>query len=109
MTVQIPRGVDIELGSGNVFADLGLPDADKLSLKSALVIEIVKVVRALELTDRDAAQRLDITEEQMAALQHGEFAFLSDRRLMDCLNRLGYDIELVLRPSAQPVGCLRLA
>jgi predicted XRE-type DNA-binding protein len=109
MTVQIPRGVDVELGSENVFADLGLPDADKLSLKSALVIEIAKVVHTLELTSQEAAQRLDITEEQVAALLQGEFAFLSDRRLMDCLNRLGYDIELVLRPSAAPVGCLRLA
>jgi predicted XRE-type DNA-binding protein len=109
MTLQIPHGVNVELGSGNVFADLGLPDADKLDLKSGLVIEIAKVVRLRCLAPHEAAHRLGITEEQLAALLRGEFAFLSDRRLMDCLNRLGYDIELVLRPSAEPIGCLRLA
>ena len=38
-------GVEIEMGSGNVFADLGLPDADKLKIKSGLVIEITKAMR----------------------------------------------------------------
>lgn len=109
MTLQVPKGVDIEFGSGNVFADLNLPDADKLDLKSGLVIEIIRVVRALGLTTSEAAERLAITESQFIGMLQGKFATLSDRRLMECLNRLGYDIELVLRPSAASVGCLCLA
>ena len=38
-------GIAFEMGSGNVFADLGLPDADKLKIKSGLVIEITKAMR----------------------------------------------------------------
>ena len=73
--VRTIDGIEIEMGSGNVFADLGLPDADKLKIKSGLVIEITKAMR----------------------------------KLMDCLNRLGYDIEIKVRPAADPVGHLMLA
>jgi hypothetical protein len=39
----------------------------------------------------------------------GDFANLSERKLMDCLNRLGYDIEIRVRPTAEQVGQLKLA
>ncbi|MFA7496520.1 MAG: XRE family transcriptional regulator [Acidithiobacillus sp.] len=40
---------------------------------------------------------------------HGDFTNLSERKLMDCLNRLGYDIEIKVRPAAEPLGHLTLA
>jgi len=109
MTLQVPNGVNIEFGSGNVFADLNLPDADKLNLKSGLVIEIIRVARVLGLTPAESAERLAISESQFVGMLQGEFATFSDRRLMECLNLLGYDIELVPRPSAASIGCLHLA
>lgn len=39
----------------------------------------------------------------------GDFSNLSERKLMDCLNRLGYDIEIKVRPAAEPVGQVTLA
>ena len=81
-------------GSGNVFADLGLPDAEKLKIKSGLVIEITKAIRRLNLTQAEAAERMGITQPKVSALLRGEFSNLSERKLMDCLNRLGYDIEI---------------
>ncbi|MBA3006842.1 MAG: XRE family transcriptional regulator, partial [Desulfocapsa sp.] len=50
MAKQIIDGVEFEISSGNVFADLGLPNAEKLQIKSGLVIEISKAVRKLGLT-----------------------------------------------------------
>ncbi len=47
--------IELEMGSGNLFADLGLPDADKLKIKSGLVIEITKAMRRLNLTQKAAA------------------------------------------------------
>jgi predicted XRE-type DNA-binding protein len=102
------RGVDVEIGSGNVFADLDLPNADKLKIKSGLAIEITKAVRKLGLTQQQAAQRMNLTQPKVSALLRGEFSNLSERKLMDCLNRLGYDIEIRVKPASESVGHMRL-
>ena len=103
------RGIEIEMGSGNVFADLGLPDADKLKIKSGLVIEITKAMRKLGLTQKAAAERMGIPQPKVSTMLRGDFTNLSERKLMNCLNRLGYDIEIKVRPAAEPLGHLMLA
>ena len=67
----------------------GLPDADKLKIKSGLVIEITKAVRKLGLTQDEAARRMGITQPKVSGMLRGDFTNLSERKLMDCLNRLG--------------------
>ena len=101
--------IEVEMGSGNVFADLRLPDAEKLKIKSGLVIEITKAIRRLKLTQKAAAEKMGIPQPKVSAMLHGDFSNLSERKLMDCLNRLGYDIEIKLKPSIEPVGHLILA
>jgi len=102
-------GVEIEASSGNVFADLGLPGPDKLKIKSGLTIEIAKAIRALGLTQAEAARRIGLTQPKVSALLQGEFSNFSERKLMDCLNRLGYDIEIRVRPTKSRVGHLMLS
>jgi predicted XRE-type DNA-binding protein len=100
--------MEIEASTGNVFADLGLPDADKLKIKSGLTIEIVKAIRDQQLTQAEAAQRMGLTQPKVSALLHGEFTNFSERKLMDCLNRLGYDIEIRVHATQGPIGHLTL-
>jgi len=107
--VRTIDGIEVEIGSGNVFADLGLPDADKLKIKSGLVIQITKAIRNLNLTQKAAAERMGIPQPKMSAMMRGDFSNLSERKLMDCLNRLGYDIEIKVRPATEAVGHLMLA
>jgi predicted XRE-type DNA-binding protein len=102
-------GTEVEISSGNVFADLGLPDADKLKIKSGLVIEITRAVRRLGLTQEEAGRRMGIPQPKVSGMMRGDFSNLSERKLMACLNRLGYDIEINVRPAAQPLGHLTLA
>src|SRR5574340_1489460 len=109
MAKRIVERIEVETGSGNVFADLGLPDAEKLKIKSGMVIEITRAVRALGLTQEEAGRRMGIPQPKVSALLRGDFTNLSERKLMDCLNRLGYDIEIKVRPAAEPVGHLTLA
>jgi len=109
MNKRMIDGIEIEMGSGNVFADLGLPDAEKLKIKSGLVIEITRAMRRLNLTQKAAAQQMGIPQPKVSAMLHGDFSNLSERKLMDCLNRLGYDIEIKLKPTSAPVGHLILA
>lgn len=99
----------MQRSSGNVFADLGLPDADKLKIKSGLVIEIRKAMRRLGLAQQEAAKRMGITQPKVSDMMRGDFSNLSERKLTDCLNRLGYDIEIKVKPASEPVGHLSLA
>jgi predicted XRE-type DNA-binding protein len=109
MQKRIVEGVEVHRSSGNVFADLGLADAEKLKIKTGLVVEIRKAMRALGLTQQEAAKRMGIPQPKVSGMMHGDFTNLSERKLMDCLNRLGYDIEIKVRPAAESVGHLTLA
>ena len=109
MKTRLVDGVEVHRGSGNVFADLGLPDADKLKIKTGLVIEIRKAMRSLGLTQLEAAKRMGITQPKVSDMMRGDFTNLSERKLMDCLTRLGYDIEIKVRPAKAEVGHLMLA
>jgi predicted XRE-type DNA-binding protein len=103
------EGIEIEASSGNVFSDLGLADAEKLKVKSGLVIEITRAVRRLGLTQEEAGRRMGIPQPKVSGMMRGDFANLSERKLMACLNRLGYDIEIKVRPSVESIGRLTLA
>ena len=106
MEEQIVNGVEILSGSGNVFADLGLPDADKLKIKSGLVIEITRAITRLGLTQEEAGKRMGIPQPKVSAMLRGDFTNLSERKLMESLSRLGYDIEIKALPTNKPVGHL---
>ena len=107
--IKTVQGVEVHLSSGNVFADLGLADADKLKIKTGLVIEIRKAMNRLALTQQEAAKRMGITQPKVSDMMRGNFANLSERKLMDCLTRLGYDIEIKVRPAKTEMGHLLLA
>jgi predicted XRE-type DNA-binding protein len=106
---HVLNGIEVEASSGNVFADLGLPDAEQLKIKSGLVIEITRAVRRLGLTQEEAGRRMGISQAKVSGMMHGDFSNLSERKLMECLNHLGYDIEIKLIPAADSVGRRSLA
>ena len=109
MKNRLMNGVEVQQGCGNVYADLGLPDAEKLKIKTGLVIEIRKAMRKLSLTQQEAAKRMGITQPKVSDMMRGDFTNLSERKLMDCLTRLGYDIEISVRPAKSELGQLVLA
>ncbi|MFJ3054826.1 helix-turn-helix domain-containing protein [Herbaspirillum sp. NPDC087042] len=102
-------GIQIHRSSDNVFADLDLPDADRLKIKTGLVVEIRKAMRQLGLTQQAAAKRMGIPQPKVSGMMRGDFSNLSERKLMDCLNRLGYDIDIKVSASARSIGQLTLS
>ena len=106
MKTRLIDGVEVRRGSANVYADLGLADADKLHIKTGLVIKIRKAIATLGLTQQAAAARMGLTQPKVSDMMRGDFSNLSERKLMDCLTRLGYDIEITIRPAKAEVGCL---
>lgn len=109
MKTRLIDGVEVHRGSGNVFPDLGLADAEKLKIKTGLVIEIRKAMRIRGLTQQEAAKRMGITQPKVSDMVRGDFTNLSERKLMDCLTRLGYEIEIKVRPAKAEIGHLMFA
>jgi len=109
MRTRLVDGVEVQRGSGNVFADLGLMDAEKLKIKTGLVIEIRKAMKIHGLTQQEAAKKMGLTQPKVSDMMRGDFSNLSERKLMDCLTRLGYDIEIKVRPAKAEIGHLMFA
>ena len=103
------KKIDYELSSGNVFADLGLADAEELKIKSGLVIEIIRAIRRLALTQTEAAARMGISQAKVSGILRGDFTNLSEQKLMECLSRLGYNIEIKIKPAKKETGRRTLA
>ena len=104
MQKHIIDGVEVWHGSGNVFADLELPGAEGLKAKTALLVEIRRKARALGLAPQEAAARMGVAPQAYAGMMRGDFDDVSVDTLMDCLERLGCDVEIRVRPSAGAVG-----
>ena len=98
--------IEIEQGSGNVYADLQLPDAQTMYIKAQLAGQIGNIVRHRHLTQQQAADILGITQPKLSGLLRGQFRGISEAKLIECLNRLGRDVEIVVRkaPRSHPQG-----
>ena len=90
---------DHEKSSGNVFADLGLPDSGQEMLKAKLTVQIYRLIKARGLTQAQAAALLGTTQPQMSALMRLRPTAISVGRLMEFLTVLGQDVEVSVRPA----------
>lgn len=109
MKTRLIDNVEVREGSDNIFADLGLPDAEKLLMKANLVVEIQKAIHKNGLSQTEAAKRMGISQPKVSEMLRGHFSNLSERKLMDCLTRLGYDIEIKVRPTKANMGRMTFA
>ena len=108
MKSRLIDGVEVQRSSGNVFSVLGLPDADTLTAKTSLVIEVRKAMRNRGLTHQDAAKRKGVTQPKVFDMMRRDFTYRSERKPMDRLTKLGYDIESSVKPVQATVGHLLL-
>jgi len=97
-------GVPVAEGSGNVFVDLNLPDADDLQTKAELVRQLYQRIKALRLSQVKAAKVLGLKQPDVSKLINGRFTGFSVERLLDLLNALSIDVDIVLRPASQRAG-----
>ena len=101
------KAMTIERGSGNVFADLGRPDAEAHRLKAELVTRIDTIVRQRGLKQVEAAKLLGLSQPDVSRLLRGSFREYSVERLLRLLTALGRDVEIVIRkPRSQRPGRL---
>jgi predicted XRE-type DNA-binding protein len=85
-------------GSGNVFADIGLPNADEHLIKAKLVLKIDGLMRARALKQVEAAELFGVKQPDVSKMLRGDFRQFSVERLMRFLVALGQDVEIVVKP-----------
>jgi len=85
---------EYEIGSGNVFADLDLPDAEELQLKSSLISEIGKLMKERRLTQTQLAALPDLDQPRVSRLLRGHLDEFSVEKLLSIVNRLGHRVEV---------------
>src|SRR5262245_62665821 len=87
--------------SGNIFADLGLPDADELDLKAQAAFLIGKAINKHGLSQNAAAVKLGIAQPDVSRILNGRLDGFSLERLFTLLRALGNDVEIKIRPAKE--------
>ncbi len=95
------QAIVAEKSSGNVFADLGLPNAEDRLAKAELARKINEIIGKRRLTQVEAAELLGIDQPKISALARGRLEGFSLERLMRFLNVLGRDVEIVVKPKTR--------
>ena len=95
---------DITKGSGNVFADLGLPDAIERKTKTRLAMAINEIIAARKLKQVEAVKILGIPQPRVSSLARYKLNEFSVEKLMELLTLLDQDVEIMIRPRLKEVG-----
>lgn len=91
--------IKVQASSGNVFADLDLPNPEEMLIKAELVRRISEIINQRNLTQVEAAELLGIDQPKVSALMRGKLNGFSTTRLFRFLNALGNDVEIVVKPK----------
>ncbi len=96
---RVVDGIEFHEGSGNIYADLGYPNAEEMQVKARLVMKIAGIVRSKGLTQAETAKVLGLTQPKVSGLFRGQFRGISERKLIQCLTKLGRDVEIVVKDA----------
>jgi predicted XRE-type DNA-binding protein len=87
----------VTVGSGNVFADLGFANPEEELLKAKLIREIRAIIKRRKLTQAKAAVMLGLKQPDVSSIVTGRVGKFSIDRLVRCLDRLDYRVDVVVR------------
>lgn len=96
---KLVENIEYEIGSDNVFADLGFENPTEDILKSDLVGEIAYLIKKKKLTQNQAAKILGVDQPRISSLLRGRLDLFSIETLMHFLNDLGRDVEILVKPK----------
>jgi len=105
----LARDEQVELSSGNVFADLGYADAEERQTKLRLALALNTVIDEQNLTQEAAAKQLGLNQPKVSALRNYKLAGFSVERLMTLLTALDRDVEIVIRKKPRSQAAARIS
>jgi predicted XRE-type DNA-binding protein len=94
----------VEPSSGNVFADLGMPDADEHKLKAGLVAKLSSIMEQRELSQVAAAKLTGISQPDLSRALRGRFRDFSTDRLLKAIRHLDSEVEITVHHHGRQVG-----
>lgn len=103
-TPDTPPTETIEMGSGNLFTDLGLPNADERHLRVQLATRLNDLIQAEGLTQAAAAKRLGIAQPHVSELKNYKLNRFSSERLLHYITLMNRDVEIFIRPRTAPTS-----
>lgn len=96
--MKTPKTPEHEVSSGNVFADMGLDDADELLTRAELGHSVRMILKQRKLKQRDIAALLDMDQSEVSKLMNGKYHLFSEGRLFGFLNRLDKKVTVHISP-----------
>jgi len=93
--------IGFEVGSGNVFRDLGLKNSEELLAKAKLASRIIDIIQEQKLTQVAAAKLLGVDQPKVSLIFRGQLDQFSIERLMRFVNALGHDLRITVEPAAR--------
>lgn len=88
--------------TGNIFADLGLEDSEKMEVKARLAFKISEIIKHRHMTQTQAAEVLGMPQPKLSGMLRGQFRGISETKMLECLNRLGRDVQIVVKKARRP-------
>lgn len=98
--------IEVEQGSGNVYADLGMSNAEEMLVKARLAAKISEIIKHRHLTQSEAADIVGLPQPKLSSMLRGQFRGISESKMLDCLNKLGRDVQIVVKkaPRSHAIG-----
>ncbi len=93
--------IEVETGSNNVYDDLKLANAAEMQVKARLATKIGEIIKHRHLTQIEAAEILGMPQPKVSGMLRGQFRGVSEAKMLECLNRLGRDVEIVVRKPSR--------
>jgi predicted XRE-type DNA-binding protein len=100
--------IGIERSSGNVYADLGFPDAAEMLVKAQLVAKIGEILASRKWTQQHASKVLGIPQPKLSKMLRGRFRGISEAKMLDSLTKLGRDIQIVIGSEQRTISTGRI-
>jgi predicted XRE-type DNA-binding protein len=101
---KIAKEETITVGSGNVFADLRIPNPEQEMLKAELTLQIYRIIKQRNLTQMQAGKILGISQPHVSSLARNRAGNFSVGRLLDFLTALGQNVEITVKPARKEQG-----
>jgi predicted XRE-type DNA-binding protein len=98
----VPRKIAVEEGSGNVFADIGLPNPEEALAKAEIARQVNRALAGRGLNQVQAGAVLKIAQPRVSDLARGRLGKFSLEKLLQFARLAGIDIEIRMRPSTKP-------
>ncbi|MCU1748360.1 helix-turn-helix domain-containing protein [Pseudomonas sp. 6D_7.1_Bac1] len=91
--------IEIEGSTGNIYDDLESRNTIEMRLKAQLAAKIGEIIKARHLTQVQASEILGLSQPKLSEMLRGKFRGISEAKMMECLSRLGRDVQIIVKPA----------